>query len=444
MKTNITTLFTGLVALGTLGACSTTNQLGQTQLGDVDPMYAQFRTPVAEPVALNNKVTADYQKGDYQFQDESLSSKTVNPDLVAQYQNDDQRADEGEGNDDYYVEDYNRPGAYGNQPQVVNNFYGNPNRFSTFGNPAFGAGFYDPFWGPGMGFYDPFWGPGMGFGSPWAQPWGRPGFNVGLSFGWGMGGWGSPFGWNRWNRFDRFGGMYGMYDPFWGPGMAYGGGWGYGGFGYGGFYGRPNVIIVNNESMANPRRRMVARSSDYNTSRSRVGSADNARRSSTSRTSRATSANGRSSYEGRTRSSYSGRANNTAGLTRSRNEAYNNNLRSNASAQPSRTRGNSNYATPSRGSSSSYQRSSGRTPSYSSPSRTRSSGRSYGTSPSRSTRSYGNSRSSGYSSGSSRSSSYGSSRSSGSYSSGSSRSSGGSYSRSSGGSSSRSSGRSPR
>ena len=214
MKTHRTTLLTGLVALGTLGACSTTSQLGQTQLGDVDPMYAQFRTPAPEAVALNQPVTADYNKGAYEFQDESLSSKTVNPDLVAQYQNDDQRVDEEQATDEYYVEEYNRPGAYGNQPQVVNNFYGNPNRFGAFGGPGFGAGFYDPFWGPGMGFHDPFWGPGMGFGSPWAQPWGRPGFNVSLGFGWGHPGWGGGFGRNRWNG---FGGMYGMYDPFFDP-----------------------------------------------------------------------------------------------------------------------------------------------------------------------------------------------------------------------------------
>ena len=440
MKTNIATLFTGLAALGTLGACTTTNQLGQTQLGDVDPMYAQYRTPVAEPIALNETVTADYSKGNYQFQDESLSSKTVNPDLVAQYQNGDQRADDAQGDDDYYVEDYNRPGAYGNQPQVVNNFYGNPNRFSTFGNPAFGAGFYDPFWGSGMGFYDPFWGPGMGFGSPWAQPWGRPGFNVSLGFGWGGG-----FGWNRWNRFDRFGGYGGYYDPFWGPSMAYGyGGYGYGG--YGGFYGRPNVIVVNNEPLANQRGRSLSRSSDYSTSRARVNGANDARRSSTSRASRATNTGGRNAYDSRdTRSAYGSR-NSTAGLTRSRNEAYNTaDSRGSSSSQGSRTRSNNNYtASPSRSASPNYQRSSGRSSTYSSPSRTRSSGRSYST-PSNSSRgSYGSSRSSGYSSSPSRSSgsSYGSSRSSGSYSSSPSRSSSGSSSRSSSGGSSRS--RSPR
>ncbi len=417
MKTNIATLFTGLAALGTLGACSTTNQLGQTQLGDVDPMYAQYRTPVAAPIALNETVTADYSKGDYQFQDESLSSKTVNPDLVAQYQNGDQRSDEGQASDDYYVEEYNRPGAYGNQPQTVNNFYGNPNRFSTFGSPFYGGGFYDPFFDPFSPFNDPFWGPGMGmgFGSPWAQPWGRPGFNVGLSFGWGMGGWGNPYGFNRWNRFDRFGGYGGFYDPFWGPSMAYGGwgrgmgGWGQPGWGMGGFYGRPNVIVVNNGVENNYRTPYTRGTTNQVVSR-------NGQRSNYSRDNRLV----RSNSSTKSANSSRGRVN-----TASRNEAYNA-PRASQSTTSSRRSSRTYVPQTNRSAASSANRSqSTRSRDYS---RQSGSSRNYSNSPSRSS-SYGTSRGSG------NSRSYGnSSRSSGS--SYGSRSSGSSYSRSSSGSSS--------
>ena len=123
MRTNVTTLFAGIIALGTLGACSTTSQITGTDPIANDPMYAQFRPSTQlEKVELNDKVTADYEKGQYAYQEQSLSSKTVNPDLVAEYQNDGQQASPEGGNDEYYVEDFNRPGAYGNQPQVVNNY----------------------------------------------------------------------------------------------------------------------------------------------------------------------------------------------------------------------------------------------------------------------------------------------------------------------------------
>ena len=412
MKTHrTTTLLTGLVALGTLGACSTTSQLSETYPGNSDPMYAQFRTPAPEAVALNRPVTADYNKGAYEFQDESLSSKTVNPDLVAQYQNDDQRVDEEQATDEYYVEEYNRPGAYGNQPQVVNNFYGNPNRFGAFGGSGFGAGFYDPFWGPGMGFHDPFWGPGMGFGSPWAQPWGRPGFNMSLGFGWGGG-----FGWNRWNRFGGFGGMYGMYDPFfdpWGPSMAYGGwgrpGWGrgFGAWGPGGFYGGPNVLIVDNREFTPTTRRV---------SQGRTSAATN------TRLGRSSTAQDRSGIR------RSGTSSGSRSITSSQNDAYRNNdnrrySTSSGAAAYQRTqtranqRGNSRYEgssvsrssqrpeyAPQRSNSRTYQRSNSSNGSYRSSDGNRSS-RSYGSSNSGS--SFGNSSSSSpsrsYSSGSSRS-----------------------------------------
>ena len=416
MKTHRTTLFTGLVALGTLGACSTTSQLGQTQLGDVDPMYAQFRTPAPEAVALNQPVTADYNKGAYEFQDESLSSKTVNPDLVAQYQNDDQRVDEEQATDEYYVEEYNRPGAYGNQPQVVNNFYGNPNRFGAFGGPGFGAGFYDPFWGPGMGFYDPFWGPGMGFGSPWAQPWGRPGFNVSLGFGWGGG-----FGRNRWNRFGGFGGMYGMYDPFfnpWGPSMAYGGwGRGFGAWGnpyWGGFYNQPVVIVNNGESFY---RRPVS---------SRNASRMNSSRVANGRSPAAIDRRARASSSSRTsRSQVADVARSRNEISQSRNSSYS--RRSAVSPTSRNSRRSSSYA-PARSSSSYSRDSQGNR--YSSPSRSRSYSTPSYSSPSRgSSRSYGSSNSN-YSQGSRSSSS-------GSFSRGSSGSSrGSSYSQSSSGRSS--------
>ena len=111
MKTNVTTLFAGILALGTLGSCSTTSQYADANR-EVDPLYfnAEDRAAITPKVTqLNEKVTADYAKDKYEYSDQSLSSKTVNPDLIAEYQNSEVQADTEGGNDEYYVEDYNRP-----------------------------------------------------------------------------------------------------------------------------------------------------------------------------------------------------------------------------------------------------------------------------------------------------------------------------------------------
>ena len=411
MKTNVTTLFAGILALGTLGACSTTNQVSQ-QSSEVDPLYytAQDRAASApKMVKLNDKVTADYSKNEYQYADQSISSKTVNPDLVAEYRNDD---NQNEGNDEYYVEDYNRPySSYGNQPQIVNNYYGNSRRFSSFGSPFYGGGFHDPynsFYDPFSPFNDPYYN-SFAYGSPFY----RPGFN--MSFGLGFG---SPFGWNRWNRFDRFGYGGGFYDPFWGPSLAYGG-YGYGG--YGGYYGRPNLVIINNGEYTPTTRRMSSgRTASTNSRIDRSTAASSTTQSRSDIRRPRTSSNSRSM------------------ITSSQNEAYKSDRRYSTSSgaaayQRSQSRSNNQYgssnsrssqprvAAPSRSSSRTYQRSnsSGRgsyTPSYgSSNSRTQSygssdRGSSFGRSSSPSpSRSY----SSGSSSGSTRSYSSGASRSGG-------------------------------
>lgn len=105
------------------------------------------------------------------------------------------------------------------------NFTGTETNYSSFNNWGYGG------WGMGFG-----WGGGFG---GWGYPgYGMYGWNSPFnSWGWGMGfGWGnsfySPWGWGG-----------GFYDPFWGAGYGYGG-WGHG------FYGG-NTYINYGRSGAN-------------------------------------------------------------------------------------------------------------------------------------------------------------------------------------------------
>ncbi len=184
-----------------------------------------------------------------EFEQENFSSRNVNPEYIAKYQS--QSTDTVDSGTVYFDETE----GVENDPNVnvYNNYYSNANRGnfnSGFGNqmgfnPMFmgGMGGFSPFgmgmgYSPfGMGFYDPFMmmpgygfrsgfnlSMGFGFGSPFRNPWMRPGFGFGGfydPFMMGMGGFG----------FNRFGmGLGGLYP----------------GYGFGGF-GNPIFVLPGSE-----------------------------------------------------------------------------------------------------------------------------------------------------------------------------------------------------
>lgn len=239
MKNYLITAFSGLTALGLLGACATTDQLSQYSEND-DMYFTAEDRDLVEFTELNEPSEARYnRKGSYQYNEENYSSKNVNPDLIAEYQNDDnQVTDEAE----YYVEEQDR--ISGNQPNVVNNYYGQP--YGSYGAPFYNDPFYSSAYG-GFGRFGRF---GRFGYDPFFNSFARPGFNVGFGLGMAFGspwGWRNPYGFGGFGRPFGFGGYGGFYDPF-NPfyGYAYNpyyGGFGYGGFGY---WNRPGIVIINN------------------------------------------------------------------------------------------------------------------------------------------------------------------------------------------------------
>ena len=419
MKTYVTKLTLGLAAIGLLGSCATSDQFAQTS--EYDDLYftASDRNTV-EFTKLNDPKKAEYQRGSYVYDQQSFSSKNVNPEYIARYNNSGNQQnlqqEENAQSDEYYVEEYEREDLREvDQPQIINNFYGAGGPYSTFGNPAFNrwglGGFYDPFFYPFM--MDPF------FGASAFGPWGmRPGLNVGLSFGWGRPGWGfgNAWGYSPWR--DPF------YSP-WGFRNAYAMGFNNGFYG-GGLWNRPGVVIVNNnnEYLGVNRRKITNGRNVQRVTRASVADRNVTRARGRNFNDRnAVSTRGSSDAISRSRSRGS------RDFTRTQNEYYNRSRVGAASAQSSRAyRSTTPASRSSRSFSSSEAARSSRSNNYT---------RSRSTSPSRSY-SRGNYGTNSRSSGSYNRGSYGSSRSSGSYSGGSrSRSSSGSYSR---GGSSRSSG----
>jgi hypothetical protein len=431
MKTYVTSLVSALAAFGLLSSCATSEFASSEEYDDLY-FTASDRTTV-EFVKLNEPQEANYERGSYVFDQQSYSSKNVNPEYIAKYSNANQNSVNNAPvqEQEYYVEETDRNTFDGaSEPHVVNNFYGPMGRFSTFGNPAFAgfgnpafAGFganpffYDPFFDP---FFDPFWGP---------TAFARPGFNVGINFGFG---WGGAFAFNRWNRWNRWG------SPFWGGG--FGRPWGFrnayalgfrDGFYGGGFFGRPSVVVINNESLG------VRRNITRGRSNQRVSRAVNERDAFATR-GRSNTVNSRNAVTRGSRGARNARSitrgSSNRDFTATQNEYYRRSRSNARSAQSSRIMRSS---TPASRAGRSYSRTeaTSRSSRYGNYNRSRSSSPSrrgsYSTpSYNRGSRSYGNSRSSSpsYNRGSrSRSSSpsynrgsYGGSRSSGSYSRGSS------------------------
>jgi hypothetical protein len=200
-----------------LGACSQGNYTQSS--GEYDDMYFTSRDrtrnlPVntfnqTSQTTPNNTTTWNWDTEEQ----ESFSSKNVNPDYISRYSNSSDQVDQNSNQDEYFVENPTRnnlsTARNQNSPTIVNNYYGNAGfgGFGGFGAPGM---FYDPWmWGGGSMFmHDPWMWGHAGFYDPWMMRrsrWMRPGWNVG-------------FGWNSWGgSFINMG--YGAgwgHDPFWG------------------------------------------------------------------------------------------------------------------------------------------------------------------------------------------------------------------------------------
>lgn len=199
---------------------------------EADDMYFTAKDR-AKLKADRERVEMERKKSkDVEEESGNYSSRNVNPDYIPGME------DQG-GDSSYFVPNY--------QPNNVNpalpnnncwNCYGGGNFYSPFyyrTNPwnSFYGNFYDPFWGPSYGMMSPFnsfygYNPGWSFGMGWNSFYG-PSFSLGFGTGWG---WGSPY--SSWNNF-------GFYDPFYNP-YAFG-------YGYYGGWGRPIIVINDNNNL---------------------------------------------------------------------------------------------------------------------------------------------------------------------------------------------------
>ena len=403
-----------LLCTSVLVSC-TSNKMAANSFDDnLYFMSADVKKATENAVANNQPATFQNLANSTVVPQENFSSKNVNPEYLSRYG----QLNTSSKEDVVYFEE-NQSTATNTTPDIdiyntfrVSNFnsgWGN----SGWGNSAFNLGFspfgmgmmgmnpfgmgmmgMSPF---GMGMYDPFWGPGLGF---------RPGFNMGLSLGWGR---------PMFSPFNPYMGWGGFYDPFWG-GNAWGSPWGRPIFATG-----PIVILPGSEyadrrvvygarpsrgsSMGNGAGGVAQSTGTPNTARAqarenvanssgasprRLGSTESNRSAtrdfSTSQNDYYSS--GRSRVASDTRNVNSA-ASSRSEVTPSRNSAQ--------SARPSSTPSSTGRGYNSSPSRSSYNTNQDRSTS-SSPSYNRSSGANSGT---RSTSSYGRSESSGYSTGNS-------------------------------------------
>ncbi|MDA0314777.1 MAG: hypothetical protein O3A40_05710 [Bacteroidetes bacterium] len=211
----ITFIFASALLCTTAMVSCTSNKMAVNSFEDnLYFMSADVKKATENAVANNQPATFQNLTNSSVIPQENFSSKNVNPEYLSRYG----QQNTSSGEDVVYFEE-NESSSNTSTPNIdiynsfqVSNFnsgWGN----SGWGNSAFNFGFspfgmgmmgMNPF---GMGMYDPFWGPGLGW---------RPGFNVGLSLGWGR-----PY----YNPFNPYMGYGGFYDPFWGS-SAWGSSWG--------------------------------------------------------------------------------------------------------------------------------------------------------------------------------------------------------------------------
>jgi hypothetical protein len=206
-----------LLCTSVLVSCSSNKMAVNTFDDNLYFMSADVKKATENAVANNQPATFQNLANSTVVPQENFSSKNVNPDYLARYG----QLNTSSGQDVVYFEE-NQGAGTNTTPNIdIYNSYTISNFNSGWGNTAFNYGFspfgmgmypygmgmmgFSPF---GMGMYDPFWSPGWGW---------RPGFNMGLSFGWGR-----PL----YNAFNPYLGYGGFYDPFWGS-SAWGSPWGW-------------------------------------------------------------------------------------------------------------------------------------------------------------------------------------------------------------------------
>jgi hypothetical protein len=164
---------------------------------------------------------------------DSYSARNVNPEYVSRSNSEVAQSD----NEDYFVTDYRYANAnnfndfnnnynnWANSQWYNNSYYGRPMNspasyyYNSWNNP-WSSPYYQSGWYGSLSYYSgsPYYGNSWGYGNSWDY---------------GYGGWGNPY-------YGNYGGGWGSsWSMGMGMGYGYGGGWG------GGYYGRPNVIIIN-------------------------------------------------------------------------------------------------------------------------------------------------------------------------------------------------------
>jgi hypothetical protein len=211
-----------------ISSCSSNKMAASSVNDNLYFMASDVKIATQYAVANNNPSTFQNLAKEPAAAQENFSSRNVNPEYLSRYG----QISATEGDEVVYFDDNQAQTTGTNQPNIdvynsfsVNNFNTNRGWGNTAFNMGMGMGFgaFNP-WGMGFGGFSPW---GMGFNDPFLNPfWGfRPGFNVGLNFGFGR-----PF-FDPFNPFFGFGGGFGgfggFYDPFWGNGIM-GSPWGWG------------------------------------------------------------------------------------------------------------------------------------------------------------------------------------------------------------------------
>ncbi|MCM0041148.1 MAG: hypothetical protein NBV61_00135 [Algoriphagus sp.] len=223
-----------LLCTSVLVSCTSNKMAVNTFDDNLYFMSSDMKKATENAVANNQPATFQNLANSTVAPQENFSSKNVNPDYLARYGQVNTSSDQ----DVVYFEE-NQGSPTGTTPNIdIYNSFTVTNVNSGWGNTAFNYGFspfgmgmmgFSPF---GMGMYDPFWNPGWGW---------RPGFTMGLNFGFGR-----PF----YNPFNPYLGYVGFYDPFFGS-NAWGSPWGWNRPIY---TTGPLIILPGNE---NPDRRVV-------------------------------------------------------------------------------------------------------------------------------------------------------------------------------------------
>ncbi len=227
-----------------------------TQQGEYDDLYFTSKDREQQVVASASSSTLKYDQMRGQ-ENNAYNGQNANPDYVESTPRSSNRNVEATGDGDtYYDENYmaDRRKFGSVRPSVTAGagggyLYSSPAYYDPFFSPvgfdpfyarnAWSSFYYDPFFS-----YRPYWGfrPGVSINiaynnwGGWGRPWGWHDPFYGPGMAWGGGGWGYS-AWNSW----------GWNDPFWGPGMGagYGPGMGWGGGYYGGGWGGNTVIVGN-------------------------------------------------------------------------------------------------------------------------------------------------------------------------------------------------------